>query len=187
MITIDTQPKNPPPIWVLSRGLTGQIAVIESDHLVLTTSGKHGDKIHRLPLQSVVRIYIAREPLHKVWRSISIALLLMIVLIVIASRDALQPSMYWADLIMYTATVVLGVVLMGGLLAKMRRPAHLIYLVGGPRPWGFRAKFPRHRLDEFIDALRCQIIKCQQTQPEDGGTGRVHDLAPLTAGSLFKS
>jgi hypothetical protein len=170
MITIDTHPQNPPRLWVLSPGRMGQFVVIENDHLVLTTVDRSRDRISRMPLREVVRIYVARERA-KWTRDIAALAFLLLVLISPIWTTGGFGQILKSGLIVQVAGFLFGVVLVGGIflmrdLYYNLRPPVLIYLISGSQAWGFRARFSQQKLAEFLDALSAAIIRCRQAPPD---------------------
>jgi hypothetical protein len=171
VITIETQPQSPPRLWRLSPRRKGQWAVIESDHLVLTTPDKEADRMHRLPLKKITRIYIAWER-----RAYEIPIILALIILGILMMPLWGPGhlngyyhSWLAPMIAAPIAIITAYNLYLSLLPKT-----LIYLVAAPQPWGVRVRLRRRKLDEFIDALSAGIVRCQSLA--QGGVK--HDLTP---------
>ncbi len=171
MITIETQPQSPPRLWRLSPRRKGQWAVIESDHLVLTTPDKEADRMHRLPLKKITRIYIAREmPAYGAQAVAALILLGVLTMPLWGAGNLFTPYHSWlAPMIAAPIAIITAYNLYLSLLPKT-----LIYLVAAPQPWGVRVRLRRRKLDEFIGALSAGIVRCQSLAQG----GMKHDLTP---------
>ena len=166
MITIHTQPKSPPRVWRLNTGNARQFAVIESDHLLLSTPDKTSDRIHYLPLRDISRIYIAREK-----PAYSRIVLTALGLLAAATLPIWGPSglgdFYHSDVVPFFAIPVALTVMAALCLSLL--PTTLIYVIIGSQPRGFRVRLGRQKRAEFLDALSAAILRCQQA--DQSGTG----------------
>lgn len=169
MITIDTQPKSPPHVWRLNTGRTRQFAVIESDHLLLTTPDKTADRIHRLPLQNISRIYIAREKPEYRYQVLVVLSLLAIVTLPFWGPGHLNG--FYRNGVAPVFAIPAGLIAIAGFYLSLL-PKTLIYIVGGPQPWGVRVRLRRRKVTEFIDALSAGIVRCRQVAVSASGTQR---------------